>query len=125
MSFYSNLAKTASNLLNRYGQKVVFTRTVKGEYDPAEGERTGDSTITFKGFGALLDFDFKQMDGENIISGDVRLLLESISKTPQINDIVTANGKSYVVLNVKELNPAGTQVMTECHLRVGTHGNIR
>ena len=125
MSFYSGLRDTASSLLTTYGAKIVFTRTVKGVYDTATGKRAGDSSTTFNGYGVTMDYRKNQYDGTDILSGDIRLILQATKKLPVVGDQATVGGNRYSVISVTQTKPGNVLVMAECQLRTGTRGTVR
>lgn len=117
--FYQSLAGTASRLLRGYGQEFVFTRTVKSGFSPAAGEYTVVSQTTFMVFGIVTSYKHVEIDGENVLSGDLKLTLENSTTSPTVNDKVSLSGKVYTVISVAFVNPAGTNVLTVCQLRIG------
>lgn len=124
-SFYDGLANTATKLLKKYGQVLKFTRTVAGAYDPLTGSYGSGSDLIFKGYGAVLSYKSIELN-DSIVSGDLKLLVEDMKKVPQVHDTVTlASGAEYLVVAVKATNPAGTNVMTECQIRVGQTDVVR
>lgn len=125
-TLYNSLTKTAEGLLTRFGAKVVFARHINGVYNPTTGAVEGASDITFKGFGATLDYKSHQYDGSNILEGDVRLLVQKMKRQPVVGDIVTLiDGRKYSIVSVTKTSPSGELVMSECQLRTGERGSIR
>jgi len=117
MSFYVDMAATAKELLTEFGQSVTLTRQTVGAYDPATGAAavtTSAQTAT----GALFDYKNSQIDGTLIVAGDRRLILSAVGITaPQVDDTITANGRTYTIKAVSETNPAGTAVIFTCNVR--------
>jgi hypothetical protein len=103
-------------MLTKYGQAVTITRQTTGAYDPATGSAAIVET-TQTGVGALFDFETAEIDGTLIQQNDKKLLLNAIVTAPLLNDKFTVNTIIYTVVNIKELNPAGTAVMFELALR--------
>ena len=116
MTFYTNMAATATRLLAKYGQTITWSQTTGGTYNPATGETTGGTTTNYSGYGALLDFNTSLIDGDQIQATDKRLLLQS-GDIAAIQDQLTVDGTAYTVVMKKEINPAGTVVMYEFQLR--------
>lgn len=125
MGFYENLQNTATTLLRRYGQQIDFTRANTGAYNTATGTRDDAPDVEFQGFGAAFDYSQSQYDGNNIIIGDMRLLLEKVTPAPEIGDRFTMKGKVYSILRVTPLSPAGIDVLYECQVRAGNRGGTR
>lgn len=117
-SFYASLAGTASKLLASYGQQLTFTRTTLGDYSPATSTAT-TSSLTYKGYGAVLGYKTAEIDGTAILSSDLKIMLEKTKQVPQTNDRVAVGGASYVLVGVKSTSPAGVPVVYECQARAG------
>lgn len=120
MSFYSNLAATASRLLAQFGQDVALERVTPEDYDVASGTAAAPGIEqVFKG--ALFDFDrgVTQVRGALVQADDKRMLLEAAA-LPTLNDTVrapAAGGTSYRILSIGSVNPAGEPVIYDLHLR--------
>lgn len=118
MSFdYAELAETALEILSDFGADVIITRVTTGTYDPTTGANAvTTSNVTVKG--VVLDYRYgeTQLAETNIQAGDKRLLLEAAA-TPGMNDRFTANGKMYAAVSIGEVNPAGTNVLWDIHVR--------
>ena len=122
MSLYTEMQAVTDASLSQYGQLVTITHKTAGAYDPATGS-SAISTITEVGRGAVFDYTrpkdgLSQADGTLILQGDKKLLLSPVGITaPKIDDAVIANGITFVIKNIKSINPAGTVVMYECNIR--------
>lgn len=114
---YAKAAATALRLLTQFGRDVTVRSYTVGTYDPATGANSvTTSDVTKKG--ALLDFGAGKtlVNGGLIQVGDKRLLLESsAAPSPQAHIIV--GSVEYVIISVGEVNPAGTPVLFDLHLR--------
>ena len=124
--FYDNLAITAATLLKRYGQQMQFRYVlIPGTYNPLtkEFDSTGWEARPF--WGALFDYDDKQVDGTNIHVGDIKLLAEQVSGyEPEAGHKVLVGSTEYSIIRARRLSPGGTTVITECQLRSGEVGNV-
>lgn len=129
MSFYDEMAGVADELLREFGAPMVLRREVPGTYDPATGS-TVDTTVDYGGTGALFDFETQQAGtlfaGQTLIQvGDKQALVSPAGvPLPKAGDLlmpgsdIWVDGNAYwQVQNVKEVNPAGTAVLYELHLR--------
>lgn len=121
MSFYIEMQSIADSLMSQYGQLVTLTHKTAGTYDPATGT-AATTTTTEIGRGVVFDYSrtkdgLSQADGTLILQGDKKLLLSPVGITaPKLDDTVIANSITFVIKNIKSLNPAGTVVMYECQL---------
>lgn len=119
MSFdYSKSAATALKLLTKFGQDITHRVYTLGTYDPS----TGTNSVTYSDVsrkGAMFDFGAGQTmnNGTLIQSGDKKLLVDG-GAIVSLQDHFIVNGVEYTVVSVGEINPAGTSVMFEVHLRI-------
>ena len=114
---YTRTAATTLSLLTKFGADVTVTRVTTGTYDTSTGANTvTTSTATVKG--VVLDYDSGQstISGSMIQAGDKRLLLEAAA-SPDLNDKFTANSRTYAPVSIGEVNPAGTVVLYDIHVR--------
>lgn len=117
MTFYTGLASTASRLLTDKGQSVTFSRQTGGTFDPVLGAESGASTTTFSGYAAALSYNNAEIDGTVVKKGDVRLVIESTTATPETGDQCTVDSVVYRVMMVEPVSPGGTTVINKVQLR--------
>ncbi len=114
MSFYSELADTASEMLAEFGQAVVVTNFEMGIEDTVTGV-VSQTSSTFNTVGVLLDYDYRNF-GEttqtykSVVTMDKRLLVPA-TKIINTGDLLFVDGTIYKAYVVKLLNPAGTRVL--------------
>lgn len=117
MSFYTGLAATASRLLTSKGQTATWAHDNQdGTFNPATGATEGGTTTAYSASGVLLDFDTKRINGTSVLATDSCFLME-VGNKPEVGDIITVNAVEYQVMDMQEVNPAGTAVMYEVQLR--------
>jgi hypothetical protein len=116
--FYTDMATTTKYMLTEFGMDVTLKRVDDGVYDPATGSNSQSYPTEFTRKGALFDFGSGQVNGPGglIQGGDKRLLLEP-GVAPALEDRIVADGIEYVIKGILEINPAGTSVMFDLHLR--------
>lgn len=115
---YAAKAATALRLLTRFGQSVTRTvKTVSDAYDPATSASTITETSTTR-TGALLNYGkgIEYVRGMQVMQRDKRLLLDA-SGAADISDTYTVSGVEYAVQSLEDINPAGTVVMYDLHVR--------
>lgn len=119
MSTYNKLAASAAKLLVKFGRDVVLVDVTLGTYNPATGTVAGGSSANVTRKGALFDFKDGQTTaaGGLIQTGDKKMLLDSSAPAPKVEDKVSLDGIKWAVKGVKEVNPGGTPVIYELHLR--------
>lgn len=125
MTFYTRIQQTAFRLIKDKGQAVTLTHVTAGTYKPATGAVSSQVTTTQYGYGAVIDWDSKHIDGTLIKIGDKKLLLSPLNTAgaaltaPVLNDTITdAAGKVYtLVAPLNTISPAGTALLYECNMR--------
>lgn len=109
----------ADELIEEFGQIVAVRRTSStgNEWDPTV------TTADYTTLAAILDYNSRQIDGENILITDRRALIAAGPLTTLgINSIappdsIVVGGVAVPVVRVMPLNPAGVLVMFDCQLR--------
>lgn len=114
MSFSSDLADTASELLTEFGQSVIVTRFGIGIEDTTTGVVTPSQIISSE-VGVLLDFEYRSF-GEGtqpteMVNRNNKRLLMSVKTLLKPNDIVEVDAEIYRVVVIKLVNPAGTRIL--------------
>jgi hypothetical protein len=113
-----SLASTASHLLTKYGEAVRFTYNVGEESDPATGAvLTAGTPTNVDGYGYPGRYSANEVDGTNILAGDIRLVVEKVSTRPQVGWRVTVDSKTYRVQNVTPLRKTAADIAYICQLR--------
>ena len=121
MSFdYATSAATAARLLTKFGQVVMRRHVIADDYDPATGAAVV-SVVASTRVGVVLDFDDKARKGDQNMQGlvqvgDKRLLLDP-NGAALVTDRYVIQSVEYATISVSELNPAGTVVLYDLHLR--------
>jgi hypothetical protein len=114
MSFYSEIADTANELITEFGQTVIVTNYEVGTEDPSTGV-VPKLPSQYSTIGVLLDYDYRNFGDTTafesaVSSGDKRLLLKAASVV-NAGDNLLVNGVSYRAHVIKSVNPAGTNVV--------------
>lgn len=114
---YASVAAVALETLTEYGQDVTRRSYSAGTYDPATGLTTPTIADTTRK-GVLMDFGGGQTleRGTLIQGGDKRLLVDATGAALP-SDHWVVGGVEYVVVSVGEVNPAGTAVLFDLHVR--------
>ena len=117
--FYDRMASTALRLIERFGQTITLRDTVPGEYDPVTGSQTPDVEVDQPAQAILQDYALQQSgmsyaEGAVIKQGDKKILVAAQGLTPpQLTTTVLADGATWTIVNIKEINPAGTPLVYE------------
>jgi len=117
--FYDRMAATALRLIERFGQTITLRDTVPGEYDPVTGGSTPETTVDQPAQAILQDYALQQAgmsyaEGTVIQQGDKKILVAAQGLTPPtLTTTVIADGATWTIVNIKEINPAGTPLVYE------------
>jgi hypothetical protein len=113
---YSKLEGKVWDRFNRYGTDIYFHHKVDGDKNDVTGA-TDYNYLTTKVKGIQQSYGDIFMDGDNIQKGDKQLLISARHGRPSLADEVEIDNVYYKVINVKELQPADTNLMYEVHVR--------
>ena len=104
-----DLSATATAILKSLGDETYLkiTRTTGGAFDPVLGETTGASTSVLSAVGAVVGIDSKLVDSERIKMTDKMILLDN-AIAPLMTDLITFDGLEHTVVQIMEVNHAGT-----------------
>ena len=118
MTFYSDMADTADELITEFGQSVTLKVSAGAAYDP----ETGSSVVTYtdqSGHGCVVDFDKKLIDGTKVRIGDKLVLLSPLGVSePKDGDQLVIGAETWqLVPPVTVTAPAGVAVLYEVQVR--------
>lgn len=117
--FYDRMASTALRLIERFGQTVTLRDIVPGEYDPVTGSQTPDVEVNQPAQAILQDYALQQSgmsyaEDTVIRQGDKKIMVAAQGLTPPtLTTTVLADGATWTIVNIKEINPAGTPLVYE------------
>ena len=117
MSFYDEMAAVSLSLLTEFGQSVTHRAYTTGTYDVATGTATPATTDATR-TGALFDINTTTVRGQLVQVADKQLLVDG-SAAINLRDRFVVGGVEYAIVSLGEINPAGTRVMYDLHVRVG------
>jgi len=119
MTFYSNMQGVALRLIDKFGQTITLRDTVPGEYDPVTGGSMAETIVDQPAQAILQDYALQQSgmtyaEGTVIKQGDKKILVAAQGLTPPtLTTTVIADGATWTIVNIKEINPAGTPLVYE------------
>ena len=108
---------TATSKIAAEGQAVTLISFTEGAYDVATGTSTPTQTETTR-YGLLFDLAEGESYRGNLIEQSDRRLLMDAEGTLSPKDHIIVDGTEYKIVSVGGLNPSGTQIFYEPHLRV-------
>lgn len=117
--FYDRMAATALRLITQYGQPVTLRDVQPAEYDP-DNPGSGEVIIDQEAQGILLDYTGQEFQSDTlIVRGDRKLKVAALGMDWKPKPLIKAfiQGAIWTVINVKEINPAGTPLLYELQVR--------
>jgi len=114
--FYTNIAATASRLIAEYGKPITIKRTTAGAYNAITGVTTAGTTATFTPQGIFQTIKSELIDGTLIQRGDKMFIIDN-SFSPLMSDKVTISSQDWDIVNIREVEPAGTALVTFVQVR--------
>ena len=112
MTFYSEMADVALELLTEYGRSITLTRTTGGSIDPVTGAIIAGASDDQVTIGVIKPYQASLIDGTLIKASDKEVILSS-SIAPLMTD--TINGMQ--IVKIDEISPAGTVVVYKVQVR--------
>ena len=112
MTFYTEMAGVAVELLTEFGQAATLTRTTGKVIDPVTGAITPGTSNDQATIGVIKPYAKNLIDGTLIQVGDKEVVL-SPTIPPLTSD--TINGMQ--IVNITEVNPAGTVLVYKVQVR--------
>ena len=107
MSFYSDMAEVAVELLNEFGQSITLTRTTGGSINPVTGVVVPGADDSKQTFGVIMPIKRPFADGfinQTLISESNRQAILS----PDVEPLITDRINGMEIVNIDEISPAGT-----------------
>lgn len=115
MSFYSEMAATATELLAEFGAACTLKRQTTGTYNPGTGT-TPVTTESLPTTAAVFAYPQRYIDGTLILEGDQQAFMVP-AVAPKQGDVLAWQGRDWQVIAVKPLAPAGVHCLYEAQLR--------
>lgn len=114
MTFYTDMAEVAAELLTEFGQAVTLKRST-GTVDPVTGADTR-STSDVTTVGVVMNYPQAIIDGTRIQSGDRRLMIDA-SEEPKLTDTVLIGSEPWSIQEIEVSSPAGTAIRYAVRIR--------
>lgn len=118
-SFYDEMANMALDLISEFGQNVTLQDETPGSYDPVTGTQTLGTLVEQIGRCVLQEFTGQDYASNTLIQqGDKKIKIAAKGLTaPQMTTKLITGGATWVIVNIKSSNPAGTPLVYEVHGR--------
>ena len=112
MTFYSELADVAVELLTEFGKEITLERTIGGSGHPVTGVVTTGTPNDQVTIGVVKPYEKNLIDGTIIQAGDKEVIL-----SPEIEPLMTDTIDGMQIVNIIEINPAGTVLVYKVQVR--------
>lgn len=114
-------AINVSRTLARVGMAMTLSRASSSPatYDPATGAATAVLPKTYSVIGTHpYPYSLRETDGTQVLLSDMRVLLGATSGVvPQPGDTLLVGTKTYRVMNVGTIGPAGIDILYDLQVR--------
>jgi len=110
MTFYTEMAAVANDLLSEFGASITLKRTTPGTLDPVTGIESSASTANLTTTGIVKTYATKLIDGTRIQAGD-RLLILDDTQVPDMTDQVLIGAEYWNIIDIMPVDPAGTPLV--------------
>lgn len=107
---YGDMVAVARELLAEFGSLAVLTHTTASAFNHTT-QQYEPQTTTMQGNAAVFAYDEREIDGNQITTGDAKMYLELIAFEPRVGDMVAHGGKDWRIKNVKPIAPSGERVV--------------
>ena len=112
------LPTDSTYLINDKGKALTLRKVTEGTYDPSTGGISGQTTADTSVKGLLLNYNDRQFDGTIIQRGDRKIVLRSSDGViPEIQDIVLDGSVQYRLINSRQIEESGNDVVYICQGR--------
>lgn len=117
MTFYDDMASTASSLLSQFGSVVTIYRESGQSVDPVTGEFTRFIVDTLKTKGITVAITQEDRNAFGDVQGNDRVMVLDGSQAPKEGDTVEVAGQGWSIVRILETNPAGTPLIYRVLIR--------
>jgi hypothetical protein len=119
---YSKSVSTATRLITKFGRAMTLRVETEGAYDPATGlvpVSSADNAVIgviFELSGRLIG---QSLQNDTLASANDKQCLLKVDVAPSLLDKLVVGADTFLVINIKELNPGGTVIFYDLVLRNG------
>lgn len=106
---YGNVAQKALKKIRENGGVITIVRDSEEIYNEETNEYEKKSE-TITGFGILNNYDVENVNGTNILAGDVSIMAV-LNAPPKMNDSLTFGNMTYKIVNFVPFAPNGLTVI--------------
>ena len=118
MSFYSEVAEDARQLLQEFGAQAQLRRAGYDTYDPQSGTTTPDDPPDTAVFAIMVDYDAEYRSRSLVQVGDKRVFMSvPTGVPPRLSDQFVWMDGVWTIIEVVDYAPAGVAVLYELQVR--------
>ncbi len=119
MSFYADMAATATELITEFGAPAALVVS-GGEpvYNPSTGMMEGGVGVELDCIACVFPMPDHLINGQTVLAGDRKVLLSVKGvDAPEPSQVFRWQGEDYTIIDVSELAPAGVAVLYSLQVR--------
>lgn len=117
---YSGLSAIAVAQVADKGRDVTYVYTTQGTYDASTDSISGQSSTSAIISMLVTNFNFREIDGTLIKSGDRLGLIANgatLSRVPKTGDQVNDGGETFTVVSILNIQPGEEPLLYKLQLR--------
>lgn len=118
MNYAGIFLKYIPKYIAELGEIITFTPVVEDAYNTTTGEAPEAGTTPYDVYGVPSNYKAREVDGNNILTTDVKVLLSNPPQVPEKGHTAFLNNSSMRVLEVKKVRVQGSTVVYIVQMRV-------
>ena len=119
MTFYTEMAQVATDLLTEFGTDIKISRiTQEKVINPVTGViTTPEIKQSYSIKGIMKKYPENLIDGSRITTSDRQLMLETSQIEPILTDTIKIDGENWPIMEIESIKPAGTALLYTVRVR--------
>jgi hypothetical protein len=105
------LSSRMSKVLAKLGEPCTVSYQTGDSIDPDTGIFTAGTVISMEGFCAQEQYSASEVDGSNVLRGDLKLVVSKLLDRPEVGSVVNVDSKNYTAINVEPVRFKGADVV--------------
>lgn len=106
------------SLLQDMGEPCTIEFEASGTFDPTTGNVSGGASESASGYCVAEPYDVLNVDGTNVLLGDVKLTISKIDNRPRVGGTVLFDSTVYRIMSVYAVRFSGSDVVYQVQGRV-------
>jgi hypothetical protein len=114
-----NFIEEMAQVLTELGEACVLKVETGDSFDPVTGAKTPGTTTNYNAYCAPYPYDFEDIDNQNILDGDIRVVMSKTEVRPKITDRLEFDGVTHKIIRFTPVRGFGLgDIVYEMQLRL-------